>query len=114
MTRQVCTVNQITRTAAGVALTTHAGANGDGYSFMNDGKTIVECVSTSESTEDLVFTHPGEVDDLGVADLTVTVAIGGTRYMGPFPLSFNQVGSDAGKVFFTCADASTTIAVIRR
>ena len=113
MTRKVCTVNPVTRGTSPDEFTGHAGAEGDGYSFVNDGKTIIKLVSTSGSGAPLVFSHPGKRDALEVGDLTITVALGVTRWMGPFPTSFNQAGDNEGLVFFTCADASTTIYVVR-
>jgi hypothetical protein len=60
----------------------------------NDGKTIVEIVSSDAGDQTVDFQLPGTlVDGQAVIPKTVSVPAGETRYAGPFPKGFyNQPG----------------------
>jgi len=97
------------------------GANtaaADGFSFVNDGNTIL-IVKDTAGGDSVLFV--GRADEHGrsetTANLTKVVAAADTALIGPFPKSlWDQTGADAGTVCFDFTGASaatTTIVAVR-
>jgi hypothetical protein len=64
--------------------------NGNQLDF-NDGRIIVECISTDAGAQSVVIVTPGTVGGFAIADNTVAVPAGATRIIGPFaPSTYNQ------------------------
>lgn len=93
------TVTEITR--AGVAMTTlpTTPTATHGNKFANDGRTWVEIANASGGDVVATINTPGSVDGFAIAELTVTIANGARKAIGPFTSIFNQ--SD-GYVWVVC------------
>ena len=90
MARSALTLQTIVKTGI---TPTYAAANVDGNSFANDGNTFLDVVNGSASPITVTIQTPGTVDDLAVAERTVTVANATTKRIGPFPPGiYNQSG----------------------
>lgn len=87
-----------------------AQTNGDlslGNYFLNDGTTIVEIVSSDAGSQSVVFQTSKTVDGYALADQSVTMAAGATKYVGPFGTgTFNQTG---GTQVYVDPSVSTTL-----
>lgn len=82
-----------------------------GNKFLNDGKTYLEVANGSGDSINVVIDAPGSVDGFAVADLTVAVAAGARKKIGPFTGTFNQAD---GYVWAVCsAVTSVTIGAFR-
>lgn len=80
-------------TDAGVAQP--AQTNGDLTNLMylpyNDGRVLLEVVSSDAGAQTVTVETPGVVNGLAIADQVVSVAAGATKYLGPFPPAvYNQ------------------------
>lgn len=108
MARTVLTSNQIT--TAGVSYTL-AAANSSGHSISNNGLGFVAIANAhTANTRTVTFVHPGEVDGLAVADLTVTIPAASTKLIGGFSNRFNQSGGTYIHADFSDAAADLTLA----
>jgi len=59
--------------------------------FINIDKTYLEIVSTDSGSQSITVVSSATVDELAVADLTITIPAGATRLAGPFnTYTFNQ------------------------
>lgn len=111
MARTSLSVQEISRTGLDPA---YEAANGDGEKVVNDGKTFVHVINGGGSPITVTVQHPGTVDGLAVADLTVTVTNAEDQMIGPFPGRFNQVGTDVGQIYVDFSGVTTvTVAAIR-
>lgn len=82
-----------------------------GNKIANDGKTFVEVANGSGSPIDVVIDCPGSIDGFAISDLTVTVAAGVRKAIGPFTATFNQAD---GYVWVVCsAVTSVTVGAFR-
>lgn len=65
-------------------------ANGNQLDF-NDGRIIVEVISSDAGAQSVTVVTPGNVGGFAVADNVVAVPAGATRILGPFsPATYNQ------------------------
>ena len=91
MPRTALTVTDFTR--AGVAEPSEQ--NGDftngNYIASNDGRIGLIVRNANAGTQSITVLTPGTVDGLAIADLTISIPAGATRYIGPFGTgTFNQ------------------------
>lgn len=108
MARTVLTSNQVT--TAGVTYTL-AAANSSGHSVSNNGLAFVAVSNAhTANTRTVTFVHPGEVDGLAVADLTVTIPAAGTKLIGGFSARFNQAGGTYVHVDFSDSASDVSVA----
>lgn len=90
MARSALTLQTIAKTGI---VPSYASANVDGNSFANDGNTVLHVKNGSGSSITVTIQTPGTVDDLAVAERTVTVANASEKMIGPFPPGiYNQSG----------------------
>jgi hypothetical protein len=90
MARSALTVQTIVKTGLANAL---AAANVDGNSFANDGNTFLHVKNAGGSPITVTIQTPGTVDDLAVAERTVSVTNATEKMIGPFPPGiYNQSG----------------------
>lgn len=85
-------------TRAGTVLT-YGNADVAGDAFENDGTQAVIIVNGGGTPVVVTIETPATVDDLAVADRTVTIAQGATKIIGPFTRSVYNDGD--GKVQIT-------------
>jgi len=109
MARVQIPVSQIVR---GAGLAQPAQTNGDhtnNHYFANDGRTFLEVVSSDAGSQTVAFEIPtpsSGTDGQSVTSLSVTVAAGATRYVGPFPTAiYNQTD----QTVFVDPSVSTTL-----
>lgn len=111
MARSALTVQEVTTLGLDPAYTS---ANADGNWFANNGRTLFHAMNGSGGSITITVQHPGTMDGLAVADLTVAVPAGEDRMIGPFPKRFEQGGSAAGLVYVDYSGVtSLTVAAIR-
>jgi hypothetical protein len=87
---------------------TFVAANTDGVSVVNNGNTYIEVINSHTQAHTVTVDHPGTVDGLAVADLTISVTAAQTRKIGPFSARFNQSGANYIHVNF---DSVTSLSV---
>ena len=75
-----------------------------GNKMLNDGRTFIEVNNGSGDSIDVTINTPGSVDGYAIAELTVAVAAGVRKKIGPFTSIFNQ--SD-GYVWVVCSAVTT-------
>jgi hypothetical protein len=103
-------VQQISRAGITPAFTS---ANADGHTILNDGKTFLEVRNADGSAITVTIDTPQTVDGLAVASRTVSVgATTGVKMIGPFPLDYNQPGTEYIQVTFS-AVTSVTVGAFR-
>lgn len=109
MARIQIPVNSIVR---GAGLLQPSQTNGDSSNknyFVNDGRTLLEIVSSDAGPQTVAFEIPtpaSGTDGQTVTSLSVTVAAGATRYVGSFPTAiYNQTGAQV----FVDPSVSTTL-----
>lgn len=100
---------QVTRT--GVAATYNAAASGD--KFRPDERTLLHVVNVDSSSHTITIVTPGTVNGLAIADLTVTVPGGGSRFIGSFPAGTFAAPADGLAAITWSATTSMTWAVLR-
>lgn len=107
LTRTSLTVTEIT--SDGVTDTLSA-ANADGHKFYNDGKTFLEVSNGSGGTITVTIVTPITYLGLAVADKTVAISNGATKFIGPFrPSLYNYTtGTDKGMVYVNYSAVTTT------
>lgn len=104
MARQSYTAQTAVRTSSGIVGTERDG-HADGHSVANDGRIIMVVRNSGAGSHTISALTPGTVDGNAVADLSITVAAGVTRIVGPFPTSvYNQ----ADGALYVDFDASPT------
>ena len=110
MARGTLTVNNLSRSGNDITTMTAADAT-NGHAFDNDGNVFIVVRNGGAGSITVTVQTPRTVDDLAVADLTVSIAAGKTYLIGPFPTeTFNQSGSDRGKVYVDF-DTDTSVAL---
>lgn len=103
------TVTDVART--GNLLSGAAAASG-GDQFVNTGSEFVSVYNADSDSMTVTIETPGTVDDLAIADRTVTVDAGETKLIGPFQKSYYNDSS--GYVQLTYSDATgVTVQVFR-
>jgi hypothetical protein len=91
---------------------TMGAASADGNTFPNTGKELVVIKNASVAPITLTVDVVAKVDDMTVADRTVTLGAGETHYLGPWPKAVYN--DDNGNVKLTYSGVVTlTLAVIR-
>ena len=75
-----------------------------GNKMLNDGRSYIEIANGSGVSIDVTINTPGTVDGFAIAELTVAVAAGVRKKIGPFTAIFNQ--SD-GYVWVVCSAVTT-------
>jgi len=91
---------------------TPSNASADGNKFTNDGRIILRVFNDNGSAITVTVQTPGMVDGLSIADRTVSVANGDTKYIGPFPPGiYNQ--SDGMVYVDFSAVTDVTVAALR-
>lgn len=85
-------ITQLTDDGVAPPAATAADATNDHQLAFNDGRVFVEVVSTDAAAQSVTIITPGTVGSgLAVADKTVAVPAGATRYVGPLaPQVYNQ------------------------
>ena len=101
------TVQTVTR--AGIAPTNNAVSASD--KFLNNGRTLVHVVNGGGTSLTVTIVTPAQVDGLAVADRTVTIAAGQSRFIGPFPKNVYNDNDGYTTLEFS-ATTSVTCAVI--
>jgi len=96
-------VNTIIRTSDGLLEAMDAAAAE--MEFANSGKEFIICKNASGNPLDLVAITQKTVDGLVVANLTINIATGETRLIGPFPMDIYNDAS--GLVQLTLDEIST-------
>lgn len=82
------TVTDISRSGITATLTSAAAA---GNKFANNGKVFIDISNGYTGAITATFITGRTVDDLAVADLTVQIASGAEKFIGPFePGTFND------------------------
>lgn len=96
-------------------LITGAAAAGGGDSFVNTGTELVVIRNESVGSITVTFVTPVVVDALAVADLTMVLAAGERRIIGPFPPGwYNDTLVSGGSVNMTYSGVTTLfVAVIK-
>jgi hypothetical protein len=86
-------VTSIVKTGVAQPAQTNGDSTNNHY-FTNDGVTFIEIVSSDASSQDITI-HTGKtVDGYALANQTITVTAGATKYVGPFTTgTFNQSGT---------------------
>lgn len=71
------------------------------YIGTNDGRLFIEAYNNDVVSRDVTIVTSAQVDGLDVIDLIVSVGVGETKYIGPFPTgTFSQTGStNYGQVY---------------
>lgn len=110
MARQTMTVQQISRSGL---TPSYDAAHVDGHAFENDGlRTFLHIKNDGVGATIATITTPKTVDDLAVADRTVTIALGAEKMIGPFPVNtYNQDDNTVYVDFDTLT--SVTLAAIK-
>ncbi|RLA20261.1 MAG: hypothetical protein DRQ56_03605 [Gammaproteobacteria bacterium] len=100
---------------AGLDPTYVAATLTDGNMFRNTGKQILHVVNGSGGELTMTLVTPATVVGLAIADQVVTVPNGEERMCGHLDVStYNQTGTDAGKVYVTYSTVtSVTVAVVQ-
>jgi hypothetical protein len=103
MARATISVQNIVR--AGLVVT-HTPMTVDGVQFANGGATFISVKNTAGASATVTIQTAATYSDLALADLTVTVAAGTTKLIGPFPRGdFND---SSGMVLVDTNTATTT------
>lgn len=101
------TVNTITRDGVLYAVVAAAAA---GDAFANDGRTLVALYNNHGTASRTVsFDIQKTVDDQDPPSITVAVAAGETRLVGPFPTGIYN--DPNGRVLMTYSDSAANIYV---
>lgn len=111
MARTALTSQQVSR--AGIIPTYSAVTHPDGNSFINvDERNFIHVKNGSGGSLTVTVQTPITIDSLAVTDLTVSIAAGAEKLIGPFPLAYyNQTD---GHVYIDYSTGtSITIAVLR-
>lgn len=111
MARTTLTAQSITRT--GLTHTFAAADQPNGNQFLNvDERAFLYVKNGGGGTIVVTIPTPGTVDDLAVADLSISIATGVNKLIGPFPQKhYNQTD---GMVYINYdVGTSVTVAVIR-
>lgn len=87
-------------TRAGLTPSTVAAAGG-GDKFVPDDDVFLSFANGSGSPITVTIVTPGDVDGEPIADRTVSVPAGGTKYIGPFPKQIFANNADGGKCAIT-------------
>lgn len=106
MARVAIPVTLITRSTSGITppAQTSADTANDHVIEGNDGRVVIEVQNVGADDAVVTVLTPGDVADLAIADLAVTVPAGTTRWSGKFPTTvFNQPGTDS--IHIDVADA---------
>lgn len=99
-----------TVTAAGLDLADEA-ANVDGNQFGWTPRRLVRVVNGSAGEVTVTIPTPAQVAGLDVAERTVAVPAGGTRFIGPFPPSAYRQADGSVHLDYS-AVTSVTVAVL--
>jgi len=100
-----------TMTSAGLEATFTA-ANADGNFFENNGRTFIWIKNGDVSDHSIVIDSPGACDQGFYHDVTVVVAAGEERLIGPFTTArFNDTNGNVNVTY--SAVTSVTIAVVK-
>ena len=75
-----------------------------GNKMLNDGKTFIEVLNGSGAPIDVTIDAPGDVEGFAITNLTVAVAAGVRKKIGPFTSIFNQAD---GYVWIVCSAVTT-------
>lgn len=107
MARGTIPVTTITRAGVAPPSQTTANATDKHKIAANDGRTIIEIVSSDAGSQTVAFEIPTSlVDGQAVSPKTVTIPAGETRWAGPFPKAiYNQSGGE----LFVNPSVSTTL-----
>lgn len=88
----------------------------DGHSLPNFGSEILVIRNTGAGAHVVTIPTPASRDDLAVADRTINIPAGQTRFVGPFtPSLYNQPGADSDKLFvnFDATPAELSVQALR-
>jgi hypothetical protein len=107
MARVSIPVTTIDRTGEAPPAQVNADSVNKNQLDANDGRTIIEIVSSDAGAQTVAFEIPGSlVDGQAVTPKAITVPAGATRYIGPFPKAiYNQTGGE----LFLDPSVSTTL-----
>jgi hypothetical protein len=109
MARSQIAVTEIDRVGVAAGAQTTADSANDHYFTGNDGRVLLEIVSTDAGAQTVeIEPNPAlTVDGLTITNLSIAVPAGATRYVGPFRgNTFNQ--NSSGDVYVN-PSVSTTL-----
>lgn len=111
MPRTSLTVQDATR-ISGVTPTSNTPDAVNGNRLTNDGKTVCRVTNGSGGALTVTVDYPSLVDtDLTVTDRTYTIADGTTKYIGPWPVSYNQTLDSTSNQLAIDWSTSTSVTV---
>lgn len=91
MPRVAIPATAVQRSGTAQPALTNGDATNDHYIEANDGRIMLEIVSTDAGAQTVEVETPGSVDGLAVANLSIAVGAGLTVVAGPFPPAvYNQ------------------------
>lgn len=104
MSRQSYSPQTVVRASSGIVGTQRDG-HADGHAVANSGRMFLVIENTGAGAHTISVLTPGTVDGLAIADLSITIAAGAIRKVGPFPKSVYDQSDGTLHVDF---DASPT------
>lgn len=109
MPRVEIPVTEITRDGVAQPAQTTADATNDHYIAVNDGRVLVEIISTDAGAQTVeVVPNPSlTADGLTVSNLSIAVGAGATVYAGPF--RFTTFKQDSSGMMYLNPSVSTTL-----
>lgn len=94
MARIQIPTTDITRSGVTLSTQVNADVSNNHYITSNDGRLFIEAYNNDVTSRDVTIQTPIQVDGLDVIDLIVSLSVGQTKLIGPFPTgTFNQTGS---------------------
>jgi hypothetical protein len=109
MAASALTVQAIANTGTVVTL---AAANVDGNWFINNGKTFLEVANGGGSPINVIIDSPITCNQGGTHDVTVAVAAGATKHIGPFEKGqFNDTTTGYVNITYSGVTSVTIAAV---
>lgn len=91
MARSVITPAAIVRTGVAQPAAVVSDATNNHYIAANNGRIFLRVENVGVTSRTITVQTPGTVDGLAISDLTVSLAAGDVKYIGPFPPSvYNQ------------------------
>lgn len=89
MARGSITVTDLARTGITPISQTNSDASNKHLITLNDGKVFLEIISSDAGSQTVVFKSNPDLttDGLTLSDLTITIAAGATKLVGPFKVA---------------------------
>lgn len=91
MPRTAIPITKVTDAGVAAPAQTNSDLTNGQYLAFNDGRVILEVISTDAGAQTVTIETPGTVGDLTVSDRVIAVPAGATRVIGPLPPAvYNQ------------------------